>query len=130
MNDCIEWQGSTAGKGYAQASRPEFGTRYMHRILMAREHGPEAIEGKVVMHLCDNPKCINVEHLRIGTNQENLQDMAVKGRHRTKLNPHRVRYIRAMTGRGFSRVHIAALLGVTPECVSHVVLGKTWRHVA
>lgn len=131
MSDCIEWTGSVAGQGkYAQSPRREFGTRYMHRILMARKFGPDAIKGKVVMHLCDNPLCVNVDHLRIGTNTDNLQDMARKGRHKTKLCPRKVTFIRDMTKQGFSRAFLGELLDMTPENVGHVVLGKTWRHVS
>ncbi len=41
------------------------------------------------MHSCDNPRCVNVEHLRLGTQIENIADMVTKGRTRpSKLEPH------------------------------------------
>ena len=39
-------------------------------------------DGMVIMHTCDNPRCINVEHLTTGTQSENLADMRAKGRDR------------------------------------------------
>lgn len=52
----------------------------IHRWVVAQIHGWEALEGKVVMHLCDNPGCFRYDHLRIGTVAENLRDMYSKGR--------------------------------------------------
>ena len=48
-------------------------------------HGPEAIAGKVVMHACDNPPCYRYDHLRIGTQQDNVDDKYAKGRGRKRL---------------------------------------------
>ena len=40
------------------------------------------IEGKVVMHICDNPACFRYDHLRVGTQIDNIHDMFAKGRGR------------------------------------------------
>lgn len=84
---CIDHGRSGTRGGYAQRmhrGRP----RYVHRLVYADAHGlDEATMGGVVMHSCDNPRCINIAHLSLGTQQENVQDCLRKGRHRT--NPTR-----------------------------------------
>ncbi|MCP1232008.1 HNH endonuclease signature motif containing protein [Acetobacter indonesiensis] len=63
------------------------GTReYAHRVAWKAEHGPIPIDqetGKpfVILHLCDNPACCNVDHMEVGTQTENVQDSISKGRH-------------------------------------------------
>ena len=61
--------------GYVMVKRDGF--RQMHRWLWWQETGEKP---EVVMHLCDNPSCINIAHLKAGTFAENNHDMSVKGR--------------------------------------------------
>ena len=77
-NDCWIWFGSTAGGGYGQFSI--LGKKILaHRYRFMKDNGylPE-----VVMHTCDNPPCVNPEHLVPGTYQDNAKDMVEKHRHR------------------------------------------------
>jgi len=46
------------------------------------------IKGKEVMHMCDNPRCFNPDHLKIGTTSDNVQDMHNKKRHRWSKATH------------------------------------------
>lgn len=69
----------------------------LHRKVYCEHHGVELAEiaGKVVMHLCDNPRCIEPTHLRLGTQRDNMMDAVKKGRrrnHRAKDNPHKYFY--------------------------------------
>ena len=73
-NGCWEWQGAKTKQGYGTM----WGTT-AHRIAYSLSTGPIP-EGMVVMHTCDNPSCCNPEHLRVGSQQENLADMHRKGR--------------------------------------------------
>lgn len=50
------------------------------RAVWTRQHGPIP-PGMVVMHSCDNPRCINLAHLTLGTQSDNQKDAARKGRH-------------------------------------------------
>ena len=81
MTPCIEWPGAKDKCGYGRVLR-NGKNRLAHRMVMADLHGDEAIVGKVVMHLCDNPPCVNPEHLRIGTQKDNMSDARDKGRWR------------------------------------------------
>ena len=57
-----------------------------HRYAWERERGP-ITDGLFVLHRCDNPKCVRVAHLFLGTQLDNMRDMALKGRSR-KSNLH------------------------------------------
>jgi hypothetical protein len=53
----------------------------IHKMLYLLLHGEDSIpDSYVLLHSCDNPNCINVEHLTVGTHKENMADMAEKGR--------------------------------------------------
>ena len=54
-------------------------TRLTHRLAWEVAHSPIP-EGMVVMHICDNPACCNLEHLKLGTRAENNRDRLKKGR--------------------------------------------------
>lgn len=73
--------------GYAQR-RYKGKHALMHRIAYCEHHGVamDTIVGKVVRHTCDNPRCINPEHLLLGTQLENIQDIVDRGR-TTKAQP-------------------------------------------
>jgi hypothetical protein len=80
---CVLWQGAIDDKGYGTIHRFTDGKRDKirpHRWVMEQLHGPLRPD-QVVMHLCDNPRCYRVSHLRIGTHAENVADMIAKGRY-------------------------------------------------
>ena len=72
--ECIEWTGARSAAGYGR-----LGTKYAHRVAYEKAHGPIA-RGMVVRHRCDNPPCVNPAHLELGTQADNMRDMAVRGR--------------------------------------------------
>ena len=88
---CWNWDLCLDGRGYGYSRRNKFTSRSAHRLSYYLFVGPIA-EGLFVCHHCDNPKCINPEHLFIGTQKDNMMDMAAKGRghiedHKGKKNP-------------------------------------------
>lgn len=76
---CIEWIGGKDSWGYG---RIKVGPYNMgaHKVA-ALLSGMVVPAGYVVMHSCDNPACINPEHLSVGTQSDNIKDCVDKGRH-------------------------------------------------
>jgi hypothetical protein len=77
---CLEWTGGTVKGGYGRTRRGGKAV-LIHRWAWEQEHGPIP-PGMKVLHHCDNPPCYEVEHLFLGTQRDNVQDMVSKGRHR------------------------------------------------
>ena len=75
-DECWEWTGYKDGKGYGQF---RIGKKIysVHRIAYILHYG-SITEGLLVCHTCDNPWCCNFNHLWLGTNEENMKDMANK----------------------------------------------------
>ena len=79
MSDCIEWKGSKDSQGYG---RVKVGgkTTAAHRIAWEEHHGKGIPEGSVILHDCDNPSCVNPDHLTLGTQSQNIRDAFARGR--------------------------------------------------
>ena len=114
-----------------------------HRISWFLAHGPIP-DGLSVLHRCDNPPCVNPDHLFLGTQADNLRDMGEKRRSspqtkpelfrgsnngRAKLNEQQVRDIRAMD-ESLSNIAIAKQFGVSDVAIAFIRLGRTWKCVA
>jgi hypothetical protein len=80
ITGCFEWTSSLDGWGYGHI-RLEKGKKIRaHRFSYLNFKG-EIPDGMLVCHSCDNPKCVNPDHLWLGTNKDNSEDMVKKGRH-------------------------------------------------
>jgi hypothetical protein len=76
---CLEWQGPVTWDGYGQIFA--WGKPWKaHRLAYTLRHGPIP-EGAAICHKCDNPRCIELEHLYAGTQLSNVSDMLDRGRH-------------------------------------------------
>jgi hypothetical protein len=76
---CWEWQASTNNIGYGMI-RDGKKMRTAHRVSYEEHNNIRIPNHLVVMHSCDNPKCINPQHLSLGTRSDNTKDMISKGR--------------------------------------------------
>jgi len=72
---CWEWEGSRFPSGYGRLKRMR-----AHRAVWEAVYGPIPA-GLCVLHRCDNPPCVRPDHLRLGTQADNMRDRASKGRH-------------------------------------------------
>lgn len=135
---CWTWTGSKTGDGYGRLRVGKRRTVLAHRFSFEAHKGPIPT-GMFVCHRCDNPICVNPEHLFLGTGADNMQDMVAKGRyvaHRkgpigeraraAKLTEEKVLAIRADARVATA---VAAEYGVSARAVQMIRARQTWRHV-
>ena len=83
-NGCQIWPaGAANNNGYGRFNVRIDGRQrgiLAHRASLAAHLGRELTGAEEVMHSCDVPRCVNPDHLKIGTHRENMQDMMRKGR--------------------------------------------------
>lgn len=79
QQECWEWNGERDKDGYGKINLMSFQTRVAHRLSWILTFG-EIPEGMLVCHRCDNPSCVNPNHLFLGTQSDNINDMYKKGR--------------------------------------------------
>lgn len=134
---CIPHEGAQTARGYGCCSYLGR-TRPAHRVAYVEENGLDwaDIVGLVVMHTCDNPVCVNPDHLRLGTQADNMADMASKGRStlgsrnpNSRMDEKRVRALRKMHGNGVPQIELARKFGIHFTTVCMIVNRKTWQHV-
>lgn len=133
---CWNWTASIAGKGYGQIKIP--GTRkqmYAHRLSWLIHNG-DIPEGQFILHVCDNVRCVNPEHLFLGDASKNANDMKAKKRHlygelnsKHRLTKQDVREIRAMLSMGVRQRRIAAAYEISQIEVSRINTRQRWAHV-
>lgn len=123
--------------GYGKVKRNGV-TTVAHRVSWEMENGPIP-DGLQVCHHCDNPPCVNPEHLFLGTQKNNLDDRNRKGRAvwspgsrngGAKLVEEDVLEIRRLgAARCETQAAIADRFGVTPSQISHILRRVSWKHL-
>lgn len=137
MGDCVEWPGYRKPKGYGW-QRIKGRSVFAHRVAYCEANGLklEDIDGMVVMHTCDNPPCVNPDHLVLGTVRENNADMHQKGRGckgtahpHAKLDEARAWYIRARYALGGkTQSELADEFQVSRRVIGRILNGTRWRY--
>jgi len=144
---CWIWTGPVNVSGYGRFNwgRTRGGrciVKAAHRFSFEIANGP-ITEGKIILHSCDLPCCVNPDHLREGTYQDNANDMVSRGRHgnnlgtnnwNAKLSPEKVLKMREKIA--LSPLPLAVICeqvgkenGVSVTTVLSMWTRKTWKHV-
>lgn len=84
LTDCWHWCGPTNHFGYGRFSYRGKAT-VAHRISYEVFKGEVIPPGMSILHSCDNPSCVNPDHLRVGTYTENRRDCLAKGRWKPRI---------------------------------------------
>jgi len=129
---CWNWQGQISTSGYGRYRYP--GGSYAHRFSYTVHIG-KIPDGMYVCHSCDNPVCVNPEHLWIGTHNDNMADKKIKNRQNhphgelnssavlTETDVHFIRAARESAG------SLAKRYGVSKHAIWHVKSRRTWQHI-
>ena len=136
---CHLWSGAVGAHGHGRM-RFLRGDKWTH--VGAHVYALSVVLGRwpvgFVLHSCDNPSCVNPDHLREGSHADNMRDMTSRNRQAMPkgeshpaaiLNDDMVRDIRARRARGESRSSVAAALGISYWLTRNVDSGISWTHV-
>lgn len=133
-NECWEWLTGKDKDGYGKFWMNNKDNR-AHQVSYVFYVGET--KGLFVCHTCDNPSCVNPNHLFLGTSQDNMDDKIRKGRDSkgetngmAKLTEKQVREIRYRLGLGHKKRHIARDFNVSDFAIHSIHKGKTWVHVS
>jgi hypothetical protein len=125
--NCWEWTAGIINKGYGRFRVGE--KLYLaHRYSWELHSGLPLSDDICVLHKCDNPLCVNPEHLFLGTQADNSADRNAKKRNHTILSETDVISIRALYfWSGFSQKDISKEYNVSVSTICHITKGTTWN---
>lgn len=131
-NECWPWEGCTNKQGYGVVA----GNRYAHRVSWEIHKGPIPPAIKIRHKVCDNPSCVNPNHLATGSTQDNSDDMKKAGRslvgvrnNKAKLDDAKVVEIVNLYIEGERSMVIAEKYGVNYSTIRRIVTGNGWNHL-
>jgi len=129
--ECLIWTKCINTDGYARVVYNGNSNGKVHRIVYSLAHPDESIANKVVRHKCDNPLCINPNHLLSGTEWDNMRDRDLRGRHgQAKMTRGQVLRARELyKNDGFSIKQLADLYGVKYNTMQSLLTYRHWKSV-
>jgi HNH endonuclease len=139
-DSCWIWQGRVKGKGYGSIGLGGAGAKDVlaHRVSY-QIHKGGIPDGLIIMHKCDNPRCVNPDHLEAGTQSQNIKDAFARGRKvskpsglmgeshgASKLNNEIVYSVRSST---LTAKALSILYGVSTSAIERIKNRRTWKHL-
>lgn len=131
---CWLWTGAQVPLGYGYIGEGGYKVHRAHRLSYEWRFGPLP-SGAVICHRCDNPACVNPDHLFRGSQKDNMQDAKSKGRTtqgakhgRARLTEELVQQIRTARQDGVTHREIAARFGISQGHTTNILNGKVWAH--
>lgn len=133
--DCWPWNGYKDKNGYGKC-----GSEWAHRLVY-KKLVCLIPKGKLVLHKCDNPPCVNPAHLFLGTQKDNIQDMLSKGRYtphgkkgmdnkKSKLTDIQVLEMRRIYHEeDITLKKLGIIFGVSFRTCWDIVTNKHWKHL-
>lgn len=131
---CWTWTGAVSAEGYGTL-RINSKTWLAHRFAWTLTYGSVAND-TCVLHRCDNPPCVNPDHLFSGDRSINNKDKVLKGRQsrhdgiknpNAKLTTEQIKEIRALYATGqYKQVELAARFGVIQPHISRIIRKEAW----
>lgn len=130
---CWLWTGAKDGGGYGICTIG--GKNYSaHKLSWQWANHINVPEGQVLLHDCDTPNCVRPDHLKPGTQKNNVEDRVNKGRSargrnngRARLKKKDVKRIKSLRNKGWTESAIAKLFGVGRSTISNILHGRTWN---
>lgn len=135
---CWLWEGAVNLDGYGRF-------RFRGKLIGAPRfslmlYKEQENKNLCVLHSCDNPCCVNPEHLCFGTHKQNMEDRSKKGRlkvpnckgenhYASKLTDQEVREIKQSLNEGKSCSELGVKYNIMPGVISNIKRGKTWKHI-
>lgn len=136
LGPCWEWTGRETGRmGYSQMRVAGAPILAAHRVSFWAHTGRLPTDGELLLHQCDNPKCVNPAHLKLGSHAENMAERQDRerqsrgARHYNGLPAPQVQSIRYHLSLGWSHSKVAEKHHVSPAAVQRIATGKTYKDV-
>lgn len=138
-SECWEWQGHINDSGYGDMRCGSGPLLRAHRVSyeIHKGHIPANL---LVCHSCDNPRCVNPNHLWLGTDADNMKDMDQKGRRvnapqygekhgMSRLTPDAIRDIRSLAKSGVSYEEIGGRFNISDVHAGRIAKRESWSHI-
>jgi predicted XRE-type DNA-binding protein len=145
MSGCWLWTGAVNRIGYGMFHIKHDKETNKSYAALAHRFSFELHAGKKLgelcaLHKCDNPACVNPDHIYAGTQAHNVADMDAKGRRinrplhgsnhsNSKLKENDILQIKILRNMGFKQKEIGSIFGVSQVQIGNILRGKQWNHL-